>query len=137
LVLKVWDVAGRREKLAFTKLEELTCGFAFSPDGKWIAVSNAREVKLIDRATGEVARSLRGHVGHVRRVVFSADSKRIVTASNDHTVRLWDTGTGQEIITLRGHADVVSGVAFSRDGLRIASASQDGTIKIWDGTPLK
>jgi WD40 repeat protein len=136
-LLKVWDVASRPEEVASTKLGEVSYSVAFSPDGKWIAVSDTRDVKLLDRATGEQARSLRGHVGFVTRIVFSADSKRVATASYDHTVKLWDTGTGQEIITLRGHADAVLCVAFSSDGRRIASCGQDGTIKIWDATPLE
>jgi hypothetical protein len=68
----------------------------------------------------------------VGAVVFSPDSKTLLSASADETLRLWDVATGKLLHELIGHQGAVLAAAFSSDGKRIASASADTTILIWD-----
>jgi WD40 repeat protein len=49
-------------------------------------------------------------------VIFSPDSKQVVSGSFDSTVRLWDATTGAMLQTLKGHSYSVSSVVFSPDG---------------------
>ena len=66
-------------------------------------------------------------------VVFSPDSKRVLSASYDGMLQLWDpTGNLAKVRVLRGHGKAVTGAAFSRDGKWIASSSTDSTIRLWD-----
>jgi WD40 repeat protein len=85
--------------------------------------SSAQEPK--ERST------LKGHTGHVDNLVFSADSKMLVSGSHDTTLRLWDVATGKELARFK-HADVIWSVAITSDGNTLASGSDDGTITIWD-----
>lgn len=51
--------------------------------------------------------SLRGHVGSVYQVAWSADSRLLVSGSSDSTLKVWDVKTGKLSIDLPGHADEV------------------------------
>ncbi len=68
----------------------------------------------------------------VRSVLFSPDSKRLLSAGYDNTARVWDASTGTEMAALAGHATFVTRAAFSPDGRRIATTGIDGTVRIWD-----
>jgi len=74
---------------------------------------------------------LRGHGGAVRRVVFSPDGQRVVTASEDATARVWSP-EGKLLATLAGHEQEVLSVAFSPDAQRVVTASLDGTARVWN-----
>lgn len=52
--------------------------------------------------------SLRGHVGSVYQVAWSADSRLLVSGSSDSTLKVWDVKTGKLNMDLPGHADEVS-----------------------------
>lgn len=52
--------------------------------------------------------SLRGHVGSVYQVAWSADSRLLVSGSSDSTLKVWDMKTGKLNMDLPGHADEVT-----------------------------
>lgn len=54
--------------------------------------------------------SLRGHVGSVYQVAWSADSRLLVSGSSDSTLKVWDVKTGKLNMDLPGHADEASRV---------------------------
>ena len=77
---------------------------AFSPDGRMLATSYDRTVRLWDLATGDRLRTLTGHTDNARGMAFSPDGRMLATASYDRTVRLWNPVTGDCLQTLTGHA---------------------------------
>ncbi|PHH50007.1 Vegetative incompatibility protein HET-E-1 [Ceratocystis fimbriata CBS 114723] len=79
-------------------------------------------------------RTLEGHNGSVRSVVFSNDGQRLASGSFDKTVRIWDATSATCLQTLEGHDSRVASVMFSNDGQRLASGSFDKTVKVWDAT---
>jgi WD40 repeat protein len=131
-VIKLWDVASRREPRVLSRHVDRVTSVAFSPDGKVIASAQDTTVKLLDRGSGHELRVLSGHVDEVTSVAVSLDGKVIASGSRDDTVRLWDVASGRELRTLSGHTDGVTSVAFSPDGKMIASGSRDDTVKLWD-----
>lgn len=79
------------------------------------------------------------HDGPVRRIAFSPDGLRIVTASDDSTARVWDAASGTPRSPPLRHGGPVRSAAFSRDGMRVVTAGDDRVARIWDaatGTPL-
>ncbi len=76
-----------------------------------------------------------GHMDSVLSVVFSPDSRHIISGLQDGTIRVWNTTTGEiEPGPCAGHTSPVSSVAFSLDCQRIVSGSSDGTIRVWKAT---
>ncbi len=115
---------------------------AFSPNGRFLAGSDAENVRLWDLSVPNPsgsARILSGHHGLVTSLAFSPNSEWLASGSRDRTARLWDLQAGDpsvNFLVLAGHEDWVNAVAFSPDERRLATGSGDATIRLWDLAPL-
>jgi WD40 repeat protein len=109
---------------------------AFSADGKLLASSSAKTVKVWDVGSGTELRTLRFESYSVYALAFSADGKMLAGGTNNGPIILWDVQTGKELRTLKGHAGAVQVVDFSSDGKQLASGGeskeQEQEVKIWD-----
>ncbi|KAJ6543121.1 WD40-repeat-containing domain protein [Mycena capillaripes] len=65
-------------------------------------------------------------------MVFSPDSKYVVSGSCDKTVRIWDMMSKNVFRILSGHTDAIESVTFLSDGRHIVSGSFDKTLRVWD-----
>jgi WD40 repeat protein/predicted Ser/Thr protein kinase len=108
--------------------------YAFSPDGQWLAASDAgeKDIVLWDARGFRPAARWQGHTDRINAIAFSRDGGRLISASRDRTVRLWDVPTGQCLRVFEGHTDEVFAAAFQPNGTRIASAGRDRAIWLWD-----
>jgi WD40 repeat protein len=124
--LGVYDLT-TRERLFSAKGRPL----AYSSDGRWLAIGDARTVVLRDARTHAQVAEFPGHKGVVYSAAFSPDNRLLATGSADSTVRLWqvDSGACRE---LTGHTDEVFAVAFHPDGTRLATGGRDGAVWLWD-----
>jgi ribosome assembly protein 4 len=95
---------------------------------------------------GKFVATLRGHVGAVYRLAWSADSRMLVSASKDATVKvsvtctrarclmdmllhqIWDLKTYKIKSDLPGHTDEVYCVDFVAD--KVVSGGRDRTVKM-------
>jgi WD40 repeat protein/serine/threonine protein kinase len=143
---RVWDLSSARSGASSPEgcvLTPRSSGFwsvAFSPDGQLVAVASGvadGRVRIYNAATGELVRTLEGHIDRVISVAFNPRGTRLASTGEDETVKLWDVATGQEVLTLRGHDEQVTRALFSPDGRRLATVSLEGTLKVWDATPLE
>lgn len=109
-----------------------------SPDGRWTALGGADgRIRVLD-AEGAVAQTLRGHVGAILDLAWTADARRLCSASEDQSARVWELGAGQCAV-FRGALGPVTGARPSADGERLATVSRDGTLRLWrmeDGREL-
>ena len=120
--------------------DESVNSVSFSPDGQTLAsgsgdiVSSSGDttIKLWNRKTGKVIRTLEGHDDSVTSVSFSPDGQTLASGSADNTIKLWDLQTGKVIRTLIGHTGLVHSISFSPDCQTLASGSSDTTIKLWN-----
>jgi WD40 repeat protein len=104
--LRIWDTATWKESgRHFHHNPEMLC-VRFSPDSKVLATADgesdlphykflATNVILLDVATREDVRWLRGHVNSIWALAFSPDGKTLASGSADQTVKFWDMTSGQ------------------------------------------
>ena len=106
---------------------------AISPNRRLIAFAAQRKGKVrasvLDLRTHHLRYTLdeRG----IDSLIFSADSRLLVTGSSDKTAHIWSAANGHllHVLTMRGQ--VVS-ERFSSDGQWLVTASTDGTAAIWN-----
>lgn len=85
-------------------------------------------VKVWDVETGQLVRTLKGHIRAASALKF--DASKLITGSWDRTVRIWNYHNGECICTFRGHEENVLCLDF--DQKLIASGSADTNIKVWN-----
>ena len=100
--------------------------FAFSPDGKVKAAVDAKNVRLIDLASGKTLHTLAGP----GPVGFSPDGRFIAQPAGEG-IQLWEVATGKPVPHRPGHQEGVYEIAVADDGMTIASADRLGVI-VWD-----
>ncbi|TWU08791.1 Serine/threonine-protein kinase PknB [Symmachiella macrocystis] len=114
--------------------------FAWSPDGRYIAVPTDEVLRVYEFPSFELKRIFCGHTDGLTKVDWSPNGKLLATASNDDTVRIWDFETGTPSITLFGNACDVRTVKWHpNDGKRLVSGNVAGNLRMWsrEGKLLK
>jgi len=138
--IKLWDVAGRKERRSIRTDSGAVYGLAFAPDGKTLASADGDgPITLRDVATGEGVATLRGHTLPAFCVAFAPDGKTLASAGQDREVLLWDLAGLRRRLVLAGHTAKVESLAFAPDGKLLASgaghwrqADVPGELKLWD-----
>jgi len=145
-VVRLWDVAARKEVRQLIGQQGSLWSVAFSPDGRTLAGVTAegtyifsangpdRTIRLWDVNTGKELRRLEGPTLGSWCVVWSPDGRTLATGGDDGLVRLWELATGRERGQLAGHEGPVTCLKFTHDGRRLISGSSDTTVLVWDLT---
>ncbi|QSJ17231.1 PD40 domain-containing protein [Nostoc sp. UHCC 0702] len=127
--VKLWSTVDGKELWNHKKNYSVR-SVSFSPDGKLLAWTSGRIIKLRSKGDKEI-RTLKRHNKEILSVSFSHDSKMLASGSRDGTIKLWNlTNNKQEMLT--GHRGEVRSVAWSPDGKLLASGSTDNTLKLWN-----
>jgi WD40 repeat protein len=90
--IRLLEMETGQERGKFTGGTVFVKTIAFSPDGRFLAVSGHRDnaIRVWQLPSGEPVRKLEGMAGCVTSLVFSSDSRRLVSAGHDNTALAWD-----------------------------------------------
>ena len=122
-------------------------GAAYDATGDFLYTGNDQGVvEKWDMSKKAVVQRYEGHTGACKRIVVSADGKRLITASpRDPLLRIWDEESGKQLGVLEGHESGVGSLALMPDGKHLISgscwrsltgpmdgASPEHCIRIWN-----
>lgn len=120
-----------------TKLTEHTFNVesvAYSFDGKLLASGSADGViniyELDSLGLPKIRQTLNGHLGSVTRLVFSKNSKYLVSSSKDYSCRIWNLDTPSLSKVYNIHMEPVTSAFLDPTMNYLVSSSIDGTIKL-------
>jgi WD40 repeat protein/tRNA A-37 threonylcarbamoyl transferase component Bud32 len=128
-----WDLHSGKKTKALA-VEDGYRALALSPDGRSAAIGLDDGVRLVDVRTGTVRESRGALPSNPNWLLFTPDSKTLVSTGSDGVVTVWDVAPLTVRETLRGHSEVVWQPVFSPDGKTLYTASNDGTVIAWDVT---
>src|SRR5262249_50682146 len=94
----LWDLTSRKPIGRIPGERRRVHSWAFSPDGREVALTSDELVELCDlEATPGRIRSIHRHGGGVYAVAFSPDGLSLASCGLDRALRLWDRASGHEI----------------------------------------
>ncbi|KAL8963550.1 MAG: hypothetical protein Q9193_000208 [Seirophora villosa] len=120
---------------------ESVTDLVFSPDGTMIAIGAVDErIPLWHVQSGSHHLTIEHHLPPRDDakdfgkdvVMFSPDSKLILTSTDDGVVQLWDSTTGKCRFNLKGHSRRVVKAKFSSNGELLATGSNPFDVFIWN-----
>jgi WD40 repeat protein len=102
---------------------------ALSPDGTMLASGGEDGAVMVTTLADRKSRKLAAHDDLVRDLVWTHDSKAVVSAGGDRFVRV--TSLDGKSLVLEGNTAGVKSIAMSDDGTLVASAGLDRVARVW------
>jgi eukaryotic-like serine/threonine-protein kinase len=111
---------------------------AYGPDGRQLAFSRERQLRLVDLETGKNLHTF-AHPAETHLVAWGGDGRLVAVACDDRRIYVWDTVRAGAQAVLEGHLSSLDTLLFNPAGDLLASGNADGTARLWDavsGLPL-
>jgi WD40 repeat protein len=133
---QVWDLTTGKQKSTLKGLDP-KAGYGrlrLSPDGRLAMISNTRQAELLDWMADRPLRTVAASGADFAQVIFTPDSRHLLSLSTDGTVTRWDVDTGKKVASFkdRGPRGSPMALAISADGKTIATTSGAGDLTLWD-----
>ncbi|MFD6989350.1 hypothetical protein [Streptomyces sp. NPDC059943] len=135
----LWDITDPARLRKLTRFEGNGEVFAFSPDGRTLAMTDYISIEVWDVTTPAKPRRVNrwnGQKGFVTDLAFRADGDVLATGNSDNTVNLWnvaDPANPLKAGTLSHRDHDVESLAFGTDGRQLISAGNDEVVH-WQAT---
>ncbi len=104
---------------------------AFSPDGKILAVGDAKGLITLWEISGRHRIAAMNEGSTVKSAAFSPDGRTLAAGDQAGHIDLWQVATRQLITTL-ADGSPVGAVSFSPDGATLASGDALGDVNTWN-----
>ena len=113
---------------------------AVSMDGRHVATAGRSGAYIWGLEEGTVRHRFEGEGGNAPALVFSPDSRVLLSAGDSRVIRAWDVESGTMLRGFSGHQGEIQDLEFAPDGRTFVSASADNTARVWSletGEPLR
>ncbi|MEM9658341.1 MAG: hypothetical protein AAF961_08275, partial [Planctomycetota bacterium] len=110
---------------------------AFSPDGRWLAMTHGDRTILHATADWNQRREIVTAEWLTEALEFAPDSNAIATSDADLCVNLWDVRSARRMRRSEPLSDLITALFYSPQGDRIGAVSKDGTAYILDADTLE
>lgn len=124
--VSLWQLSAVRQNKFLLTDGDTTNSFAFSRDGKEVAVAGAKAIRIYNFETEMVTKTIESPA---HSVAYSPDGKLLASAPLNGVVKLWEAETGMPIKTLTGSA--TSSLSWSADSKLLATTTHT-TAVVWD-----
>ncbi len=115
------------------ELQERVDDIALSPDGRWLAATEASGcISIFDAATWIKQQTLHTATESVHGLAYSPDGESIAAACADGSVQIFNVATGRLHKRISAHNDYAKDVIYSPDGRSLYSCGDDNLAKKWD-----
>ena len=130
--IKLWQVNDGKLWQEFKNVHsDAVLALEFSPDGKYLASGAADKfAKVVEIATGKIARSFEGHTHHVLGVSWKSDGRTLVSSGADNVLKVWDFVSGERKKTIEGFNKEVTSVSFLSNTDQAVASSGDNQVRI-------
>lgn len=136
-ILKIWDIVTGKKKLV-RDIGNPIWGLAFSPDGRWLAITTQTQtVQILDMDTKRLLQPFAIKEGLLSQAFFSPNDNRLAATTLDGRLYFWDVPTRRTLPLTLSHVSEILSLAFSPDGKTLATSSNDRTVKLWEMTTGK
>lgn len=118
------------------RVDSEICAVNFSPNGHYLACGGeSGDIWLYDTVNKETT-TYHSHKGKVNKILFSTNSRTLISASNDKKVNVLSLSlTDRQSLsftTLGEHTGEVISVALTPDGMLLASGDINGNVRVWN-----
>ena len=111
---------------------EEVLALAYSPDGRWLAISGPESfMKLWDTGIEVKDKNISNVNGSLKGLRFSSDSKWLLAIGDDDRIQVWDVNKGTLARKLKSPHKAISSIAISPRGDVVAVGGSDYKISLW------
>ena len=135
----IWDTATGEQLHKLHDEQTAVLKVDYAPNGKWFAAGYMDgTIRLYDSATWKEMRRWDTQSFDLRDVVFSNDSKTIVSNSrHEYGIRFWDVETGKNKNRDDVHRSIVEELRLSPDGKSLLGLEREWRVIRWDPATAK
>jgi WD40 repeat protein len=134
--IQLWKTLTWKEQPALN--EDTVDAVTFSPDGKYLVVTDVGGILVWNPQTGRQIRSIdfNDNAVDVNCAVFSPDGRLLAAGSGtsdsdkEIDVKVWNTTTWRCVYRLKAHEHSVNGIYFSPDGRTLMIGGGNGKLKL-------
>lgn len=134
----VRNLSGASEPLSFNLVDG---SGAFSPDGRWLLASSAREHNFVELPRGKVRKTVAANGRAYRRAAaaaWSPDGRLAAVVTGRGQIELLQTDSWEHVVTLTSpQPTILSSLAFSPDQRFVAAGTTEEQVELWDLAELR